>query len=63
MIPENCNVCEIGTLRSDISEREVIVESVVCDITYSRDHLNLERLFSEQARNCIPVRVEADFEA
>ena len=54
MIPENCNVCEIEALRSDISERETIVESVICDITCSNDHLCLDRLFSEQARNCIP---------
>ena len=56
MIPENCNVREIEALRSDISEREIIVESVVCDITYSNDHLYLDRLFSEQARNCTPVK-------
>ena len=56
MIPENCNVREIEALRSDISERETIVESVICDITYSNDHLYLDRLFSEQARNCIPVK-------
>ena len=56
MIPENCNVREIEALRSDISEREIIVESVICDITYSSDHLYLDRLFSEQARNCIPVK-------
>ena len=56
MISENCNVCEIYTLCSDRSEREIIVESVICDITYSNDHLYLDRLFSEQARNCIPVK-------
>ena len=63
MIPENCNVCEIDTLCSDISEREVIVESVVCDITYSSDHLYLDKLFSEQARNCTPESIGVDFEA
>ena len=56
MIPENCNVHEIEALRSDISEREIIVESVVCDITRSNDHLCLDRLFSEQARNCTPEK-------
>ena len=56
MIPENCNVREIEALHSDISERETIVESVICDITYSNDDLYLDRLFSEQARNCIPVK-------
>ena len=56
MIPENCKVRENEALRSDISEREIIVESVICDITNSNDHLYLERLFSEQARNCIPVK-------
>ena len=56
MIPENCNVREIEALRSDISEREIIVDSVICDITYSNDHLYLDRLFPEQARNCIPVK-------
>ena len=56
MIPEYCNVCEIDALCSDRSEREIIVESVICDITYSNDHLYLDRLFSEQARNCIPVK-------
>ena len=56
MIPENCNVCEIEALRSDISERETMVESVICDITYSNDQLYLDILFSEQARNCIPVK-------
>ena len=56
MIPENCNVREIEALRSDISEREIILESVICDITYSNDHLYLDRLFSEQARNWTPVK-------
>ena len=56
MISENCNVREIEALRSDISERETIVESVICDITYSNDHLYLDRLFSEQARNLTPVK-------
>ena len=56
MIPENCKVREIEALRSDISERGIIVEPVVCDITCSNDHLCLDRLFSEQARNCIPVK-------
>ena len=56
MISENCNVREIEALRSEISEREIIVESVICDITNSNDHLYLDRLFSEQARNCIPVK-------
>ena len=56
MIPEHCNVREIEALRSDISEREIIVESVICDITYSNDHLYLDRLFSEQARNLTPVK-------
>ena len=56
MISENCNVCEIDALCSDRSKREIIVESVICDITYSNDHLYLERLFSEQTRKCIPVK-------
>ena len=56
MIPENCNFREIEALRSDISEREIIVESVICDITYSNDHLYLDRLFSEQAGNCTLVK-------
>ena len=40
----------------DKSDRETLVESAMCDITYSDSPLYLDRLFSEHAESSIPVK-------
>ena len=40
----------------DKSNRETLVESVKCDMTYSDSPLYLDRLFSEHAESSIPVK-------
>ena len=46
----------IDTFRCEKSYRETVVESVICDITYSDTPLYLDRLFSVHAESSIPVK-------